>query len=98
MVFGFLRKIAKVKIGGEDEGGVVILDFTEKTIKLPNGDVIRRDDIINYDTQTQTLIYKSPSGELRTLKIGGLSGEGTLAKFFEKLARGEKERPEVLYL
>jgi|GEM_PF-4722893 len=74
----------KIKLRGGDGKRIVILDFTEKTIKLPNGDIVRRDDIIQYDPQNHILVYRSPSGELRTLELPG--GDRALGALFKALA------------
>jgi len=60
-------KSRKLKVGGPKE--YVILDFRDKTLKLPNGDIIRKDDIIHYDPQTNTIVYRAPNGEIRTLTL-----------------------------
>jgi len=90
------RKAAKLRLktprlairSSKDE--ILLLDFTDKTIRLPNGDLIRRDDIISFDPQTSTLIYRTPTGELKTLQL-----DTPLDKLIEALTGEKMERKDT---
>lgn len=86
-MLGVFRR-AKVK----DEKGaeIVVIDFSDKTVKLPNGDIVRRDDIISYDPTSRTLLYRGPSGELKTLHLPAPENDAApdlIARLVEALAR-----------
>ena len=92
LLSGF-KKLKKVKMGKNNKS-IVILDFSEKTIRLPNGEVIRREDIINFDPHSKSLTYRSPEGTLKTINLGKISEENEsqlLSKFFDRLQKGREE-------
>lgn len=107
-----LFKPSKIKIGG-GEDKVIVLDFRDKTLVLPNGDIIKKEDILNYDPKTGILVYRTPLGEVKQLKIGGegatpedvsvsslleaLSGRSG-AEARESTAEAEKEEKNVIHI
>ena len=45
-----------------------ILDFRKNVIRLPNGDVIRKEDILHIDTQHKIIVYIGSDRKIREVK------------------------------
>jgi len=52
------------------EEAPVILDFRRNTVKLPNGEIIPRDNILSIDTTNHIIVYIDNNKEIKELKYG----------------------------
>jgi len=82
----------KLKLGRDKD--IIIIDFSDKFIKLPNGDIISPNDIVNYDSKTGLVTYITSLGELKQLYLsrGDTINDEAVKAFLSALVTEEKDK------
>jgi len=56
------------KVRFKTKGGYLIVDFRDEYVKLPSGEVIPKNRIVNIDTERKVIIYLDDNNMLREAK------------------------------
>ena len=63
LLTSLLQKIGTV--GVRTDGGYMIVDLRDEVIRLPDGKIIRKEDILTIDTQKGVIIYRDRDGSIK---------------------------------
>lgn len=64
-MLSLLKQLASKVAYRRRDGGWVVVDFRDEVIRLPSGEVVRKEDIISIDTERKVIVFRDRWGRIR---------------------------------